>query len=447
MRPDAKREPAEPPPAIMIAMQGETSSGLRAGSARETGAGRNDFTWLGVLRRLLPYLGVTLVADTLIAALLTAAMPPPPPPHHHFLTNFVYSQFIGFSILLLIALPRLTYWPRDRLPPWQAALHLAAGTVIGFVGGSTAASLLLGTPPLIRAREPGDNALLVAALITVLASLGVSSFFWLRERVAALHVEASSQRARAEMERARAETASRQATEAQLNLIRTQLEPHMLFNTLANLRSLMTIDPPRAQFMVDRLISFLRATLAASRHGEVTLHEEFELLGDYLELIAIRMGRRLAFSLHLPAELAAATVLPLLLQPLVENAVRHGIEPSIEGGRIDVTACCDGGQLRLVVEDTGIGFSSSAVGNDGPAGNRGPRGDGGFGLSQIRERLRTAYGDAASLVIESPPSRSADDDADEGATLATGTRVTLVMPLSTPEPPLERLSTPGAPRT
>ena len=259
-------------------------------------------------------------------------MPPPPPPHAHFYSNFVFSQFIGLSIMLLIALPRLTFWPRDRMVPWQASLHLAVATVVGFVGGSFGASLMLGIPPLIRVREPGDNVLLVAALVTILASVGVSSFFWLRERVSALHLEASSLRARAEMERARAETALRQAAEAQLNLIRTQLEPHMLFNTLANLRSLMTIDPPRAQVMVDRLISFLRATLAASRHGDADLREEFDRLRDYLELISIRMGPRLTFSLHLPDELATATVLPLMLQPLVENAVRHGIEPAIDGG-------------------------------------------------------------------------------------------------------------------
>ena len=159
-------------------------------------------------------------------------------------------------------------------------------------------------------------------------------------------------------ERARAEAASRQATEAQLNLVRTQLEPHMLFNTLANLRSLMTIDPPRAQLMVDRLISFLRATLAASRHDEVTPRRR------------VRRAARLSRADRDPngpaAVLLVATcrrsspsirVLPLLLQPLVENAVRHGLEPSIDGGRIDVRALIEGDRLVLLVEDTGVGFA------------------------------------------------------------------------------------------
>jgi signal transduction histidine kinase len=364
--------------------------------------------WRSLLARLVPYLVVTAIANTMIAALLTAALPP----DHSFASHFVYSQFIGLSILLLVALPRLTYWPRETLRPWQAALHLAAATVIGFVGGSFGASFVLGTPPLIRTRDPGDNLLLLVALVTVLASVGCSSFFWLRERVSALRLEASRQRARAE-------AASRQATEARLNLVRTQLEPHMLFNTLANLRSLMTIDPPRAQLMVDHLISFLRATLAASRHDEVTLRDEFDLLRDYLELIAIRMGSRLTFSLHLPAELAAATVLPLLLQPLVENAVRHGVEPAIAGGRIQVQARADDGQLTLFVEDTGVGFAAGAVGHH--------QGEG-FGLAQIRERLRTAYGDAASLAIESPWLPATEPTCKGSASRATGTRVTLILP-------------------
>ncbi len=366
----------------------------------------------GLPRRLVPYVIVTVIANTAVAALLVLALPQS---HHSFAAHFVYSQFIGLSILLLVAVPRLTYWPRSSLAPWQAALHLVLATILGFVGGSFGASLLLGAPPLIRARQPGDNLLMLVALITVLASVGCSSFFWMRERVSALKLEASRERARAQDERARAETASRQATEAQLNLVRTQLEPHMLFNTLANLRSLMTVDPPRAQLMVDRLISFLRATLAASRHDEVKLGDEFAVLRDYLELIAIRMGPRLSFSLQLPPALASIRVLPLLLQPLVENAVRHGLEPSIEGGRIDVRALVEEGRLILQVEDTGVGLASSRTSRPGEADRSG------FGLAQVRERLATAYGEAAGLVVESPW---------EGSRGMGGTRVTLAMPIA-----------------
>ena len=388
---------------------------VRAGDGGSAASGR------GFLRRLAPYLAVTILANTAIAGMLSIALPQS---HHTFLTHFVFSQLIGLSILLLVAVPRLTFWPRSRMTAWQAILHLAAATGLGFVAGSFAASLLLDTPPLIGNRQSGSHVLPFVALVTVLASVGCSSFFWLRERVAALQLEASreraraeGERARAEGERARAEAASRQAVEAQLNLLRTQLEPHMLFNTLANLRSLMTIDPPRAQLMVDRLISFLRATLAASRHGEVRLADEFAVLRDYLELMSIRMGPRLAFSLDLPAGMADIRVLPMLLQPLVENAVRHGIEPAIDGGRIDVRALVEDDRLVLLVEDSGIGLQPG-----GPAAA--PASGGGFGLAHIHERLATAHGDAAALVI---------GPLHQGGSERSGTRVRLTLPMRRPD--------------
>jgi len=392
--------------------------GAGAGAGADSGAGTGAGAATGernFLRRLAPYLLVTLLANTAIAGMLSVALPQS---HHTFLTHFVFSQFIGLSILMLVAVPRLTFWPRSKMAAWQAILHLATATVLGFIVGSFAASLLLDTPPLIGNRQSGSHVLPFVALVTVLASVGCSSFFWLRERVAFLQLEASRERARAEGERARAEAASRQAAEAQLNLLRTQLEPHMLFNTLANLRSLMTIDPPRAQLMADRLITFLRATLAASRHGEVRLADEFAVVRDYLELMSIRMGPRLAFSLELSPGLAALRVLPMLLQPLVENAVRHGIEPAIDGGRIDVRAQVEEDRLVLLVEDTGIGLEPGGQAGRASSG-------GGFGLAQIHERLATAYGDAAALAIE--PLRQDVSD-------RCGTRVRLTLPMPRPDP-------------
>jgi LytS/YehU family sensor histidine kinase len=212
-------------------------------------------------------------------------------------------------------------------------------------------------------------------------------------------------RARLALLREDAGRAARAATEAQLRLLQSQLEPHMLFNTLANLRVLIGSDPPRAQMMLDRLIGFLRATLAASRRSEHTLAEEFERLADYLSLMTVRMGARLQVEFHLPDELRSANVPTLLLQPLVENSIRHGLEPEIHGGRVAVRAHGDGDALVLTVSDTGTGLAEGAP----PAGS-------GFGLKQVRERLANVYGDRASLRIES---------GDGG-----GTRVSVRLPLS-----------------
>jgi LytS/YehU family sensor histidine kinase len=198
---------------------------------------------------------------------------------------------------------------------------------------------------------------------------------------------------------AAAQAAQRQAAESRLKLLEAQLEPHMFFNTLANLHVLIGIDPPRAQAMLDQLISFLRATLSGSRASEHPLRAEFSRTRDYLALMQVRMEDRLRTHFELPDEIADTPVPALLLQPLVENSIKHGLEPSVTGGRVDVTAARDGMTLILSVRDTGVGLRNIAENSTS------------FGLRQIRERLATLYGDAASLTLNSA------GDAD-GGTLA-----------------------------
>ena len=191
--------------------------------------------------------------------------------------------------------------------------------------------------------------------------------------------------------RAQAEAAQRQAAENQLRLLQSQLEPHMLFNTLANLRVLIGMDPVRAQDMLDRLIAFLRATLNASRTPQHALATEFERVADYLALMDVRMGPRLQTQLSLPDALRALPVPSLLLQPLVENAIKHGLEPKVQGGRVEVSAHQEGDMLVLTVRDTGIGLAAAAAA---------PHAEGShFGVAQARERLATLYGSRARLSL------------------------------------------------
>jgi sensor histidine kinase YesM len=209
--------------------------------------------------------------------------------------------------------------------------------------------------------------------------------------------------ARLQTAQALAESAQRQAAETRLKLLESQLEPHMLFNTLANLRALIALDPARAQAMLDRLIDFLRATLGASRAPLHPLSAEFSRLADYLALMKIRMGDRLRVELDLPEALAATPVPPLLLQPLVENAIKHGLEPKRGSGVIRVQAAIEGDELVLRVADTGVGpqMASAAA----TAGT-------GFGLTQVRERLDTLFGAGASLQLAPGP-------VETGGTVAT----------------------------
>jgi len=265
--------------------------------------------------------------------------------------------------------------------PWSIAAAVA-----GYFGGSLLADWLTGAQ-LTRSPFGNLRALLVNLMLSLGFTLAAVFYFNARSRLATLQ--------------ALTEAAERSAAESQLKLLQSQLEPHLLFNTLANLRELIGTDPARAQAMLDRLIAFLRATLAASRTGSHALADEFAHLDDYLALMAVRMGPRLAVRVDLPDDLRALPVPPLLLQPLVENCIRHALEPKVQGGRIDLSAARDGDTLVLRVRDTGIGLAQAPA----SGGTR-------FGLRQVRERLATLYGSRASLTLE-------DAAGDEGGTLAT----------------------------
>ena len=320
--------------------------------------------------------------------------------HDSFAITLVYSMCISLTCWLVIDLGRsLVAW---RLPAaargeasaggawpgwaWMLAI-VALGGVLGYAAGNELANWITGQ------RHPGPfNATLrEMASVLVLAlvpAVVLTYFFQSREVIVAQKTEV--------------ETAQRQATEQQLRLLQSQLEPHMLFNTLANLRVLIGVEPRRAQLMLDQLIAFLRASLAGSRQPFHSLEAEFQRLRDYLALMQIRMGPRLEAAFDLPAALGAARVPSLVLQPLVENSIKHGLEPHIAGGRIEIAAAREGASLVLRVRDSGAG-PGSALGAGGLDH---------YGLAHVKERLQTLYGAAASFDL------GAGDDAGHG-TVAT----------------------------
>ncbi|CAN5289787.1 hypothetical protein BH11PSE10_BH11PSE10_04690 [soil metagenome] len=269
-------------------------------------------------------------------------------------------------------------WP--TWPGWPLmSVSLIVGTVLGYSLGNELANWITGfnEPGLLGSNWRRGMTIM---LISLVPGIGMTMFFVHRGRLAAADVKIQA--------------AQRQAAETQLRLLESQLEPHMLFNTLANLRVLIGMDPARAQAMLDQLIAFLRATLSASRSSSHSLQHEFARLADYLALMQVRMGTRLRPLLDLPPELAALEIPPLLLQPLVENAIKHGLEPSIDGGELRISARLEAGQLVLEVTDSGVGLADT------------PAADGThFGLHQIRERIATRYGSAARLDLQ-PADRS-----------------------------------------
>ncbi|HEX5356119.1 MAG TPA: histidine kinase [Aquabacterium sp.] len=237
-------------------------------------------------------------------------------------------------------------------------------------------------------------------------------------------------RVRAHMQRLRAEKADRLHVEAQLQRLQAQMEPHMLFNTLANLHALIETQPATAQDMLAHLIDYLRATLSASRTGALPLREEMDRVMDYLSLMQIRMGPRLQVSVDVPDHLADVTVPPMLVQPLVENAIKHGLDPQPEGGWLHISASrrVHNGQdqLEIVVRDTGQGLQAAAT---KPAQKDG---HGGFGLQCIRSRLETSYGSLARFSIDAGP--------DQIGTMATlllpahGLQAPVLPPTNAPSP-------------
>jgi sensor histidine kinase YesM len=197
------------------------------------------------------------------------------------------------------------------------------------------------------------------------ARLVVDTQSALRPLISGMSVQSAEAERQAAAERERAAVMQRQATDAQLRVLQAQIEPHFLFNTLANVIGLIEHQPAEARRMLERLIALLRASLSASRADRVSLAQELDLCRAYLEIVAIRMAGRLHYAIEADDAVRGRSLPPLLLQPLVENAIQHGLEPKVEGGRVRIVARARAdGALDLTVEDDGIGFGVLKCGVD-----------------------------------------------------------------------------------
>ena len=198
----------------------------------------------------------------------------------------------------------------------------------------------------------------------------------------------AERRAQAATETAAEESLKRQLAEAQLKTMQAQVEPHFLFNTLASVDYLIETEPSTASKMQKSLIQYLRAALPQMREGSTTLGKEVQLCRSYLEILKFRMEDRLQYSLIVPQGLSSAQFPPMMLQSLVENSIKHGLEPKPEGGSLTISADISNGRLRVTVADSGLGFAAAGVSGSG------------VGLANVRERLAALYGGAARLSIE-----------------------------------------------
>jgi len=272
-------------------------------------------------------------------------------------------------------------WPR-RATGVPRMLYSMTMMAVSVVFGVTVGNWLWrGVNPLRLLSDTGTM------VVLLLIAAGVAALLNLVRRAADRRVEEARQQ---ELLAASA----RMLAEARLKALQAQIEPHFLYNTLANVVSLIGLRPAQAQHMLERFIDYLRASLAASRGEQATLASETKLIAAYLDVLAVRMGDRLRYRIELPNELKQFAIAPMLLQPVVENAISHGLEPKVEGGEIVVSARIDGAHVCVQVSDTGAGLNESAPAKPG----------GGVGLSNLRERLRSLYaGEARVELLENKP--------------------------------------------
>jgi hypothetical protein len=276
-----------------------------------------------------------------------------------FAISFIFSQCIGFSIFFSTG-------------PGTQVLIIAAAVIAGAFIGTLLGALANGFRPLPFFQEHFGyftQVILFALLFGfVISYIFISLSIISEEKIKRLEVEKS-------------------VIEAELKLLQSQMEPHFLFNTLANIRSLIDSDPRKAGEMLETFVAFLRTSLRAGRERTVPLAQELDVVKSYLDLYAMRMGERLRYRIDLPEALRGVLIPPLLIQPLVENAVKHGLEPSIDGGEVTVAAERAGDTIRVQVIDSGVGIRETTGGS-------------GIGLDNVRRRLAIMYGDAGRLVIE-----------------------------------------------
>jgi sensor histidine kinase YesM len=292
--------------------------------------------------------------------------------------NWVVANVIGFTFHFVYSALGPLLQRVNRLPFSGIVLsYTAMGAVITQLGFFMT-SLIPGFGGILTWMR-GWQWLIASVCISFIISL-IMSVSW-RSRTLALQREADQAR-----ENQRLEAAERAAAQANLRALQAQIEPHFLFNTLANIDGLIHVQPDKAKLMLEQFIVYLRSTLAETREAETTLAREFELMKNYLAVLQIRMGERLRVEFDLPDELRQLTLPPMLLQPLVENAIKHGLEPKIDGGTVAIRARLDSGMINLAIVDTGVGFSGAT--------------SNGLGLKNVRERVDKLFGGNGRLTIE-----------------------------------------------
>jgi len=290
---------------------------------------------------------------------------------------FVSAQCFGLSIAFVVN--AISPWDKTH-PVWRLVFAAALGSTLGLA----LVILIKGYGLTVKGYGLAEIAANPRTFIeTYIGAFCNGIFVGLLFLFKYRDARAQTQLIRAEADR---NLLSKQAAEAELKLMQAQVEPHFLFNTLASVQFLTETDPPMAGLMLGHLLSYLRSALPQLRSGSTTLGQEAELARAYLSIMQMRMESRLRFTVDVPADLQSHSFPPMLLMSVVENAIKHGIEPHAAGGEVRLEAKQRDGTLIVTVTDTGHGFAEH-LGQ-------------GVGLTNLRERLKALYGERSQFTLE-----------------------------------------------
>jgi hypothetical protein len=293
---------------------------------------------------------------------------------------FAWLDYFGECVLMTV--PILLFLAvAERLASRRSATRMTVAAALAIAAGAVTGACLL----IPYYGESWTTVMSPRFWVDVwfwtMLGIGVAAIYGLQRRVAAtaqaLHQSQVDQVA-----------LSKQMLEARLQVMRAQIEPHFLFNTLANVKRLCRTDVTDGRRMLDNLIRYLRSALPQLRDAQTTLGQEADLVEAYLAVLKIRMGARLDYRIRVPREARDVAFPPMLLLTLVENSIKHGLNPSPEGGEIRIDARARGDFLDVSVADTGVGFGVAATGGTG------------VGLANSRARLSALHGDASELTLE-----------------------------------------------
>jgi len=273
--------------------------------------------------------------------------------------------------------------PFTRFPKPAAAMSMlmrvVLALVLGAVSGSFVFAILTGTAPAALLGKDVDI-LTHMILLNLVFGAFLVFFYTSRERVS------EAKRLILE-EKIRNLNGRNIAIETELKVLQAQIEPHFLFNTLSNIISLIDTDPHKAKAMIEHFCLFLRGCLHLARNRAVPISQEMEIIRNYLDIHRVRMGNRLSYKIDIPDSLLECQIPPLLIQPLVENSIKHGLEPKLEGGEVAIKGEIEGNIIRITVTDSGIGIIENATGT-------------GIGLDNIGKRIQMLCNESGRLILE-----------------------------------------------